>query len=77
MSAPTRGTPNSWKLRMVEMLLRRSSGLEALSPSQWAAYPPEPGKVERDKTKGRFPWLADSRACRVAMDSVRPMYTWG
>jgi hypothetical protein len=27
--------------------------LAALSPVQWAAYRPEPAKVERERTKGR------------------------
>ena len=54
------------------MLLLRSSDVAELSPSQWAAWAPEPANVERDKTNGRFPCLTVNRACLVAMDSVKP-----
>ncbi len=72
ISAPTRVIPNICRLSMVEILPSRSSAVAELSPNQWAAWAPEPANVERDRTKGRFPWLMDSKACLVAMDSVKP-----
>ena len=53
------------------MLRSRSSDVAELSPSQWAAWAPEPANVERDKTNGRFP-CQDASTLLVAMDSVNP-----
>ncbi len=72
MSEPTSGTPNIWKLRIPGMLQYMSSNVALLSPVQWAVCAPEPGNVDRERTKERIPGLKASRAEQVAMASVNP-----
>jgi len=44
-SGPTNGLPNIWKLKMPGIDIFKEKSSDALSPSQWRAYFPDPGKV--------------------------------